>query len=380
MWTDTAATRLLKILYPIVQGPFGGGSSSVELAATVSNLGGLGSFGVQHLAPDQIKDLVANLRARTTAPFAVNLWVDNADAAMAEFDAPAFARHVERLTPVFASLGLDPPAFPNRFGQDFDEQVAALIEAAPPAFSFVFGIPSPDVLSACRARGIVTIGNATTVDEARAIEEAGVDMLVATGAEAGGHRVSFLAAPDTVLMGNFSLLPQVRDAVRLPVILAGGIADGRGIAAALTLGADAVQIGTAFLACDESGAEPLHRTALFSEQAGQTMLTRAFSGRLARTIRNSFAEAVADDPAAVAPYPAQNWLVRALRAAAVAQGRSDLIPLYAGQSASLLRHHSASALFHALVAETDEAFRRAALRVPAAAPDASGRQPGGPNK
>ena len=378
MWTDTAATQLLKIRYPIVQGPFGGGSSSIELAATVSNLGGLGSFGAQHLAPDQIRDLVVRLRERTAAPFAVNLWVDNADAGMADFDAQAFTRHVERLKPIFTSLGLDPPAFPNRFGQDFDEQVAALIEVAPPAFSFVFGIPSPDVLKACRKRGIATIGNATTVDEARAIEEAGVDMLVATGAEAGGHRVSFMAVPDTVLMGNISLLPQVRDAVRLPVILAGGIADGRGIAAALTLGADAVQIGTAFLACDESGAEPLHRTALFSEQARQTMLTRAFSGRLARTIRNGFAEAA--DPGAVAPYPAQNWLVRALRAAAVAQGRSDLIPLYAGQSTSLLRHHSASDLFHALVVETDEAFRRAALRAPSAVSGPSGRQPGGPNK
>jgi len=357
MWTDTPATRLLKIHYPIVQGPFGGGSSSIELATTVSNLGGLGSFGAQHLAPGQIKELVASLRERTAAPFAVNLWVDNADAAMADFDAQAFARHVERLKPVLASLGLDPPAFPNSFGQDFNEQVTALIEAAPPAFSFVFGIPSSEVLDACRKRGIVTIGNATTVDEARAIENAGVDMLVATGAEAGGHRVSFLAPPDTVLMGNFSLLPQVRDAVRLPVILAGGIADGRGIAAALTLGADAVQIGTAFLACDESGAEPLHRAALFSEQATQTMLTRAFSGRLARTLRNGFAEQAASGPGEVAPYPAQNWLVRTLRAAAVAQGRSDLIPLYAGQSASLLRHHSAGELFGVLVAETDDIFR-----------------------
>jgi nitronate monooxygenase len=217
MWTDTPATRLLKIQYPIIQGPFGGGSSSLELAATVSNRGGLGSFGAQHLTPGEIADLVVRLRGRTASPFAVNLWVDNADAGMATFDAESFARHAGRLKPVFAALGLDLPAFPNRFGQSFDEQVAALIDAQPPAFSFVFGIPAPDILQACRKRGIVTIGNATTVDEARAIEEAGVAMLVTTGAEAGGHRVSFLHAPDTVLMGNFSLLPQVRDAVRLPV-------------------------------------------------------------------------------------------------------------------------------------------------------------------
>jgi nitronate monooxygenase len=366
MWTDTPATRLLRIRYPIVQGPFGGGSSSIELAATVSNLGGLGSFGAQHLAPDQIVDLVARLRERTAAPFAVNLWVDNEDAAMADFDAKAFACHVERLKPVYAALGLELPAMPNRFGQDFDEQVAALIDAAPPAFSFVFGIPAPAVLDACRKRGIVTIGNATTVDEARAIEEAGVDMLVATGSEAGGHRVSFLTRPDSVLMGNFSLLPQVRDAVRLPVIMAGGIADGRGIVAALTLGADAVQIGTAFLACEESGAGPLHRTALFSEAASQTMLTRAFTGRLSRTIPNGFAERVEDDPEGPAPYPAQGWLVRTMREAAIAQGRSDLVPLYAGQSASLLKHRHAADLFQALVRETDEVFHKAASRSRAA--------------
>lgn len=359
MWTDTPATRLLKIRTPIVQGPFGGGASSVELASIVSNLGGLGSFGAQHLAPAEIAALVGQMRERTASPFAINLWVDNADAAMAAFDAEAFARHVERLKSVYAALGLDPPAFPNRFGQDFDEQVAALIEAAPPAFSFVFGIPSPAVLEACRQRGIATIGNATTVAEARAIEAAGVDMLVATGAEAGGHRVSFLHAPDSVLMGNFSLLPQVRDAVRLPVILAGGIADGRGIAAALTLGADGVQIGTAFLACEESGTAALHRAALFSEGAKDTVLTRAFTGRLARAIRSGFAEQAESGADGIAPYPAQGWLVRTLRAAAIEQGRSDLLPLYAGQSASLLRHHRAAELFHALVAETDEAFRKA---------------------
>ena len=362
MWIDTPATRLLKIRYPIVQGPFGGGASSVELASIVSSLGGLGSFGAQHLAPSEIGELVTRMRAQTAAPFAINLWVDNADAAMAGFDSAAFGRHVARLKPVYAALGLEPPAFPNRFGQDFDEQVAALVEAAPPAFSFVFGIPSPEILEACRRRGIVTIGNATTVAEARAIEAAGVDMLVATGAEAGGHRVSFLQAPDSVLMGNFSLLPQVRDAVRLPVILAGGIADGRGIAAALTLGADAVQIGTAFLACEESGTAALHRAALFSDQAQGTVLTRAFTGRLARAIRSGFAEEAESGADGIAPYPAQGWLVRTLRAAAIERGRSDLLPLYAGQSASLLRHHHATELFEALVAETDEAFNKAALR------------------
>jgi nitronate monooxygenase len=363
MWIDTPATRLLKIQYPIIQGPFGGGASSVELAATVSNLGGLGSFGAQNLTPAEIRELVAFMRKQTAAPFAVNLWIDNADAGMATFDNAAFARHAEHLKPVFDSLGLEPPTFPNQFGQAYEEQVSALIDAVPPAFSFVFGIPSSEVLLACKKRGVLTIGNATTVDEAQAIEEADVDMVVATGAEAGGHRVSFLHAADAVLMGNFSLLPQVRKAVNFPVIMAGGIANGQGIAAALTLGADAVQIGTAFLACEESGAVAPHRAALFSDSANQTMLTRAFTGRLARTMRSDFAERVSmQQPSEIAPYPAQGWLVRQLRAAAIEQSRIDLLPLYAGQSASLLRHHHAADLFHSLVTETDEAFRKAKAR------------------
>lgn len=362
MWNETDATRLLKIAYPIVQGPFGGGLSSVELAATVSNLGGLGSFGAHIFSPDQIRGLVTQIRERTTSPFAMNLWVNNADPAMAGFDQVAFERHVGRLRAHYASLGLDSPKYPDRFGQNFDEQVEALIDAAPPVFSFVFGIPSQQVLQACRSRGILTMGNATTVEEARTIEDAGIDLIVATGAEAGGHRVSFLRPPEHSLVGTFALISQVRDAVRIPIIAAGGIADGRGITAALALGADGVQIGTAFLACEESGASSPHRAALFSEAAQHTTLTRVFSGRLARAIRNGYSEEMAAYADDLAPYPAQNWLTNSLRPAAIEQGRSDLLASYAGQSAALLRHHTAGELFGALVRETEQALRTAALR------------------
>ena len=214
MWNETDATRLLKIAYPIVQGPFGGGLSSIDLTATVSNLGGLGSFGAHIFSPGQIRDIVACIRERTALPFAINLWVDNADPAMAAFDQASFDRHAARLRAHHAELGLDPPKYPDRFGQNFDEQVEALIEVAPPVFSFVFGIPSPRVLQACRSRGIRTIGNATTVAEARAIEAAGIDVVLASGAEAGGHRVSFLEPPERSLVGTFALIPQVRDARR----------------------------------------------------------------------------------------------------------------------------------------------------------------------
>ena len=350
MWTNTAAAKLLQIRYPIVQGPFGGGLSSVELTAAVSNLGGLGSFGVQNFTPKAIKEIAAQIRLRTDAPFAMNLWVDNADSAMAEFDSRSFDRQVDRLRPHYAALGLDPPEYPERFGQNFDEQVEALIEAAPPVFSFVFGIPSQDIIRACRSRGILTVGNATTVEEARAIEAAGIDIVVATGFEAGGHRVSFLQKPEMSLTGTFALVSQVRDAVRIPVI-----------AAALTLGADGAQLGTAFLACDESGASSLHRLVLFSGQARHTMLTTAYSGRLARVIRNRFSEEMTAHGEAV-PYPAGIWFANSLSAPAIEQGRGDLIWVQAGQSASLLRHHSVERLFPDLVAETELAFRSALSR------------------
>ncbi|SFJ46538.1 nitronate monooxygenase [Bosea sp. OK403] len=357
MWNETEAARLLRVTYPIVQGPFGGGLSSVELTAAVSNLGGLGSFGAHIFSPAHIRDIVVRIGERTASPFAINLWVDNEDPAMARFDRASFERHVGRLHAHYAALELDTPTFPDRFGQNFDEQIEALIEAAPPVISFVFGVPSPRIVEACRSRGIRTIGNATTVEEAHAIEAAGIDLVLASGAEAGGHRVSFLEPPERSLVGTFALIPQVRDAVRIPVIAAGGIADGRGVAAAMALGADGVQVGTAFLACAESGASPLYRAALLSDRARHTTLTRVFSGRLARAICNGYSEEMAAYGDDLAPYPAQNWLTNSLRGAAIERGRDDLLSIYAGQSAALLCHRTAGELFDALVRETRQVFQ-----------------------
>lgn len=226
-----------------------------------------------------------------------------------------------------------------------------MLQARPAVLSFVFGVPSPDLLAHCRALGIVTIGAATTVAEAQALDAAGIDMIVATGCEAGGHRVSFLAPAEQVLTGTLALVPQVVDAVRGPVIAAGGIADGRGVAAAMMLGAAGAQLGTAFLACEESAADGLHRQALFSPAAADTALTRTFSGRLARGMRNRLLrEGTTLTPA---PYPAQNWLMGELKRAAFAAGRSDLGSLWCGQAAPLLRHRHAANLFADLVAQSE---------------------------
>ena len=232
-----------------------------------------------------------------------------------------------------------------------------MLAARPAVFSFVYGIPAADVLRRCREFGILTLGAATTVREAMALEAAGVDLIVATGFEAGGHRVSFLAPAEESLTGSFALIPQVVDAVSVPVIAAGGIADGRGIAAAFALGAQAVQIGTAFLACAESNAGDLHRGKLFSPDAQHTGLTRVFSGRLARGIRNRFMDEMDAQQAALPPYPYQNWFTAQLKQAAIAQGRDDLMSLWAGQAAPLLRHRSARELLQALEAQMAGAQR-----------------------
>lgn len=350
MWSDTPFTRLFDRRYPIVQGPFGGGLSSPLLTATVSNAGGLGSFGAQGMTPDRIRAVVGEIRALTTAPFAVNLWVSTADASAGDIGPAERGAALAVMAPLFDMLAVAPPAFPPPADPTFEDQVAALVDARPPIISFIFGVPPPSILDRCRSLGIRTMGTATTVDEARALDNAGLDAIVATGAEAGGHRPSFLRSAEASLMGTVALVPQVADAVRAPVIAAGGIADGRGIVAALALGADAVQVGTAFLACDESNAHQAHRAALRNAAQGNgTLLTRGFTGRLGRGLRNALADVLESPSVARLPYPFQGQLVAALKQAALAQGRVDLVPFWGGQSAPLITQTTAPALFASLV-------------------------------
>ncbi len=349
----TSATRRLGIRYPIIQGPFGGGLSTVQLASAVSNKGGLGSYGAHLLSPSEIHAVVGELRRATNAPFAINLWVSDHDPGARTMSRSEYERGAALFAPVYEELGIAIPAFPEPPTWGFAEQVAAVLEAKPPVFSFVFGFPPSEVLSACRARGIVTIGAATTVDESKAVEAAGIDLVVATGFEAGGHRPSFLQAAEASLMGTLALVPQVAARVSIPVIAAGGIVDERGMAAAFALGAQAVQLGTAFLACEESGATRLHRESLSTDAASTTTLSRAFSGRLARLIRNRFIDRMESSGVRPLAYPWQGWFTSFLKDAAAQQNRPDYLALYASQAAPLVRHRTAGDLMQALISGID---------------------------
>jgi nitronate monooxygenase len=248
-------------------------------------------------------------------------------------------------------LGAPLPDYKAYVPVKFEDQVRVLLDARVPVFSFIVGVPPKEVLDECRMQGILTIGTATTPAEAMVLDQAGVNVIVASGFEAGGHRGSFLLPAEDSLTGTFSLTPQVVDAVSAPVVAAGGIADARGIAAAFALGAEGVQIGTAFLASEESGASVHHRKALLSGKAQRTSLTRGFTGRLARGVHNQLIEELNRPGVAVLPYPLQRMLLRNLAVPAEKAGRAELLQLWAGQSAGLVRETDAETLLQTLVSD-----------------------------
>jgi len=352
-WNENRLTAKLGIDYPIIQGPLGG-LSSQQLTAAVSNFGGLGSFGAHGLAPEAIKDVIAEIRSLTSKQFAMNLWVSMEDEGARTVDENGFNRSLTPLVVHLAALGAPRPTYKPYSPKRFEDQARVLLDANVPAFSFIYGIPAREVLEECRAKGIVTIGTATTPEEGAALQEAGVDAVVASGFEAGGHRGSFLRRAEDSLTGTLSLVPQVVDIVDVPVVAAGGIGDARGVVAALTLGAEAVQMGTVFLACEESGASRLHRETLRRRNAQHTALTKGFTGRLARGIHNRVMRDLNRNGIEFLPYPLQRELVRNLAIAAGAAGRADLVPMWAGQSANLSTCNDVSTFLTSLVEEVSQ--------------------------
>lgn len=358
MWYDTKASKLLGIKYPILQGPFGGKLSSVDLVSTVSNAGGLGGYGAYTLSPQEIAKLDIELKSATSKPYNINLWVSDSDAPDGVVSDEQFKIAQDLFKPYFEELQLELPKKPEPFQSRFENQVEVILHRKPPVFSFIFGAPSPDILEQCRKLGITTLGSATTLDEALYLESVGVDLLVASGFEAGGHRPSFLGSAESSTIGTFVLVQLIREKVKIPVVAAGGIANGKGVAAALTLGADAVQIGTAFLATEESNATPVHKSMLFSEASKNTSLSRAFTGRLGRGIASRIAKELAHQESGFLPFPLQTQFMSQLRKAAIEQEKWDMVLFWGGQIAPILKHSSALKLMNSIIGETNEYFKQ----------------------
>lgn len=350
-WTRTPLTERLGIRYPIIQGPLGG-LSTQRLTAAVSNFGGLGSFGAHGLAPDEIRKVVREIRTLTDKPFAVNLWVAMEDDGASTSSRADHDRSLDQIRAHILELGGALPAFTPYLPVKFEDQVQVLLEEKVPVASFVFGIPSQAILERMRRIGIAVIGTATTVDEGIALDGK-VDIIAASGFEAGGHRGAFLRPAEESLVGTIALVPQMVDAVKAPVVAASGIADARGVRAAFALGAAGVQMGTVFLATEDSGASATHRKALLSRAARYTALTRGWTGRLGRSIRNQLLEEMNQPGVPILPYPLQRFLMRSVVSPAEAAGRTEFLQLWAGQSAALVRHADAASFLRDLVAELD---------------------------
>lgn len=351
MPVQTVLTQRLGLAHPIIQAPMAGGGDTPALVAAVSEAGGLGSIGAAYLTAEQLRDTVSAVRARTARPFGVNLFAPlPAPAAPADMtDALA------RIAPFYAELGLPAPEMPAPAGTSFDALFPTALDSGAAVLSFTFGLLPDAAVRAVKERGMLLAGTATTVEEAVALERLGVDLVVAQGAEAGGHRGTFGGPFEAAMVGTMALVPQIADAVSVPVVASGGIMDGRGIAASLALGACGVQMGTAFLTCAEAGIAEVYRQAILDAREDETRLTRAFSGRPARGIANRFMEAV---EGSALPFPMQNALTRPLRTAAAKQGRAEFLSLWAGQGVRMARRQTAAELVARLAEETEAVVGR----------------------
>jgi nitronate monooxygenase len=324
------------------------GVQGSALAIAVSNAGGLGSLPCAMLNADAMRRELQAIRARTSRPYNVNFFCHTPPAPDAQRDT-AWRR---ALAPYYSQFGIDPAAIPSGPGrQPFDAEFAdALSEFEPRVVSFHFGLPSADLLRRVRAWGAKVLASATTVDEARWLEAQGVDVIVAQGVEAGGHRGIFLSEDLTTQVGTFALVPQIVQAVNVPVIAAGGIADARGVAAALALGAAGVQVGTAYLLCPEATTSAVHRAALKSEAARHTALTNLYTGRPARGIVNRLMREMGPMNPAAPAFPLATSSVAPLRAKAESAGSGDFSPLWCGENATGCKEIGAAQLTQELAA------------------------------
>jgi nitronate monooxygenase len=349
MWADRRFQDLVGIDLPIIQAPMAGPVTS-ELVIEVAEAGGLGSLPCAMLNADQVRTELGVIRQRTSKPINVNFFCHTPP----QPDPAREAGWRQRLEPYYIELGLDPKApIPSSSRTPFDGELCNLVEEfKPEVVSFHFGLPEDALLLRVKATGAKILSSATTVEEARWLEDRGCDAIIAQGAEAGGHRGMFLTSDINTQIGTMALVPQIVDAVSVPVIAAGGIADARGIVAALALGASAVQIGTTYLFCPEAKVSPLHREALRHTKDDQTTLTNVFTGRPARGIVNRIVREVGPMSDVAPQFPLAGGALAPLRAKSEPKGSSDFIPLWSGQAARLAVELPAGQLTRRLAEET----------------------------
>ncbi|WP_071394813.1 NAD(P)H-dependent flavin oxidoreductase [Bacillus tuaregi] len=352
---DTPLCDGLNIKYPIIQAGMAGGSTTVELIANVCNAGGLGSLGAAYMMPDDIRKAIRNIKQQTDRPFAVNLFC--VEDIINQNDKEHEHEVKEVLLSLGENLGITEDHIQFQTPNLFNERFQVLIEEEVPIISTAFGILPVDKMAAAKQRNIKVISMVTTVKEAMIAEKAGVDVIVAQGSDAGGHRSTFDIKEDPMgaNIGTFSLIPQVVENVHIPVVAAGGVMNGKGLVAALALGAQGVQLGTKFLGSKESGIHPLYKKALFESTEEQTVLTKNFSGRPARGIKNKFIEEF--DRSGVHPlaYPLQNTATSSLRKEAFKQNQIEYMALWAGQGLRFMQHENhAEMIIKELIDEAEE--------------------------
>jgi nitronate monooxygenase len=367
--TTDAFLKSLGLDHPIMAAPMGGGPSTPELIAAVSNTGGMGWLAAAYLTPEQITEQAQRIRALTSRPFGINLFVGG------------WTRHAERtqvapmmvlLGEMHHDLGLDPPSLPGVPVDPYPAQFEAVLDAKPAAFSFTFGIPRAEDVDRLKAAKIAVVGTATTTREAEILVLSGVDAIAAQGEEAGAHRGTFAGTFEQSMVPLLELVRGIRAETILPILAAGGLMDGADIAAALRAGASAAILGTAFLATPESGASSAYKQALLAVDRDDTVITRAFSGRPARGLRNDFVRTVETRKVEIPPYPLQNVLTRPMRNAAAAQGQAGRLNLWAGRGVARLRQMPAAELVAVLRAELEAALGEREAGAKKAAADGRG--------
>ncbi|MEH6986592.1 MULTISPECIES: NAD(P)H-dependent flavin oxidoreductase [Bacillales] len=348
-WNRNSITAMLDIKYPIFQAPMAGGMTTPQLISEVSNCGGLGNMGAGYMSPDEIREDIKQIRKLTDRPFGVNLFVPDLDVSVNSDDISSMGNVLERYS---SELGMEVKStLPKKdYAALYKKQLDVLMGERVPVCSFTFGIPDSAFISELKKQGTMIIGTATNVNEAVEWEEAGADIIVVQGFEAGGHRGTF-HREESGMIGSMALIPQAADAVSCPVAAAGGIMDARGMAAAMILGAAGVQLGTAFLTCRESGAHSLYKHALLNAREDQTAVTKAFSGKPARGIRNRFMEEMKG--VQPLPYPLQNDMTAPIRKHAAKLERPEFMSLWAGQGVGMAKEVTVKELMTRLVKGTE---------------------------